>query len=395
MGYSVEEFSSAELTSLYPAHFESVQFINWTMEDIVITKSDGTQTTLLKENGAVSQSTACVVIESLSHNGLRINPNSTLGCRESECVKMKGRRINIPFPEFSHAPIRVTEYNVIISTVEQSMIAKNMACEVNYGSMLYENRTDLTLTDPRFVFQVIDPNNQFDALLVNVFGQTVVLRAGQFGHLIPPTIVRPSFEKPKLICYLKYPTEYFGGAKPTHTVFELDLDSIYKKEPFQLPSGDFVCVATDMESLREVLAKREACTRGFGSGIQVSDKMIPKDVYDTAEANWKAEIARIKEEAKQKLDAEVALRLTTVAKMQLENTQLRSKLESAESRANQWKSLSEASTEFAQNKAKAEQAADKTKKDHEEAVLSAIKVCGTAVSAILSFAASALLKSKK
>ena len=403
MGYTAQEFTSANLTRLYPSLYREFQVINWSHVDVVITEANGEQTTRPRDLTPVRESEACVILETISCNGLRVQKDSTLPAHDAKALQMKGKRISVPFESFLNAPVRVEELGCIISTVEQAAIAKNMMCEINYGALIYENRTDVELTDPRFVFQIIDPNNQWDALLVNVFGQTVILRAGHYGKIIRPTMQQQKTpEAARLIWYLRYPTEYFGSAKEKNIVFNIPLDEIYKKEPYLLPGGDYVCIATDMDSLQEVLAKKSSCAQGICAAVNLSDKMIPKEVYETAEANFKSECERLKQEAKQRLETLLVQKNNELAKLQAKLDQVTHEKEKAEARAREWEAVNDVRTHVEENRHKESVAAEKVRKEmHDDAradidhMWTALKIGGTIVTGVFSFAVTLMTQAAK
>lgn len=404
MGYSTQEFTSSNLTNMYPAYYEEFQVVNWAHTDIVLTKSNGAQFVLAKSAQPVREQDACIILESRSYNGLRVQLNSSVAASHSQEIQVPAKRYHVLFESLRNAPIRIEECDCILSTVEQSMIAKNMACEINFSPMLNENRTDAGLIDPRLVFQVIDPANQFDALLVNVFGQTIILRAGTFGQVIPTSMpdVTKSFERGRLICYLRYPTEYYSGAKTKQIVFDIALDDIYKKEPFRLPSGDLVCVATNMDDLREIVAKKAECSTSIVTSGSISELMIPKEVFEAAEANHKAELARVKEDAKNRLESLAARHANEVSKLQSELLAANQAKDAAEAKSKQWEALNEANTTFRTNEQKIAQEAEKTRKEANdnarrdiEHMWTVLKIGGGILTSVASFAVTVLVKSKK
>ena len=403
MGYSTQEFTSASLTNLYPAYYKELQVINWSHVDIVITEANGEQKTLLRSDTPVKESDACVVIEQRSTNGMRIQPNSSLSSRESRGIELPAKRWNIPFESFRNSPIRIEEFNWIISTVEQSMIAKNMACEINFGPLLSETREDVNMTDPRFVFQVIDPRNEFDCILLNLFGQTVVLRAGCYNQLIPssaPNVGLP--DGGRLICYLKYPMEYFSGVRTKQIVFEIPLDEIYRKEPFQIPSGDYVCVATNMEDLQEVVAKKSSCAKGIVTSGSISEKMIPKEVYDAAEANYKTKLEQLEKDQRQRLETLTIQKNAKIAELESKIGELTREKNSLEAKCSQWEKIAEATASAEEKRQRVEKSAEQTRKEASDAakrdidnMWTALKIGGTILSAVTSFALTMLVKSSK
>ena len=400
MGYTSQEFKSASLTNLYPAYYTELQVINWSHVDIVLTKSNGEQTTMLRSDTPMREEDACVVIERRSCNGMRISPDSSLSARDSRGIELPAKRINIPFDAFRNSPIRIEEFNWIISTVEQAMIAKNMACDINYGSLLQETRVDLDTVDPRLVFQVIDPRNEFEMLLVNIFGQTIILRAGKFDQLIPSS-VQPvgTPESGRLICYLKYPMEYFSGAKAKQVVFEIPLEEIYRKEPFQIPSGDYVCIATTMADLQEVVAKKTSCARGIVTSGSISEKMVPREVYDEAEKSYKAKIEQLKEDSRQRLETLTIQKNNEIAALKSSNAEKDREISALKAKCSEWEKISEARTTAEEHQQRVDKSAEQARKEAVDAerkdidnMWTTLKIGGTILSAVTSFALTMMVK---
>ena len=403
MGYKTQEFNSSGLSPLHPAFYKEFQIVNWTCEDIVITDANGDQQYREKSIEPVAENAQCVVIEYRSCNGMRIDNNARTSYTEAVPMQLKAQRITVPYLDIKQAPVKIEEFNLILSTVEQSVIAKNMMCEYNFGSALVETPVDSQMTDPRFVFQVIDPNNEWDALLVNVFGQTVVLRSGRFSRLTgsnAPGV--PTLDHGRLICYLRYPTDMYDGCQPRQVVFDISLAELYKKEPFRLLSGDYVCVATNMDDLKEVLSKKASCSGGISSAESLSDKMVPKEVYDAAVKAHKEEIERLKQVHQQKIETLTAANNASVARLKHELAETEIERDALKTQVEQWKKLNEANTTFAENKAAVELAQEKARKEASEAarkdldnMWTTIKIGGTIVASVLSFTITVLLKTKK
>lgn len=388
MGYTTQEFTSCALSNLYPAYYKEFQILNWTHVDLVVTEADGNQI-LLPRSGDILEADACAVIEYRSHNGMRCDENS--GVRRD--LALNSLRTRIPFDRFRNAPLRVEEHNFILSTADQSMIAKDMMCEQMLAPALYENRSDTEMTDPRFIFQIVDPYNQWDALLVNVFGQTVVLRAGVFGQFIPSDKPADSVpDKGKLICYLRYPTDYCGVTKSLQTIFEIPLNDLERKEPYQLPSGDVVCIATSMEDLQEIMLKKSSSMNNIHVGI-IPDKMVSKETYEAARKNFDAECIRLREEFKVKLETTVLTKNNEIAKLKAENQKLAYERDVAESKAKQWEGIHAANATVRVDEAKISEAAAKARKEEAEAskkemdyLWGILGVCGTIMTGALTFA---------
>ena len=403
MGYSTQEFSSAGLTSLHPALYREFQIVNWTLTDIVITSVNGEQTTIIKANTGRTEESQCVCIEFRSCNGLRIDPNSLRPGGDARQMSLPGKRMTIPFAEFKTAPIKVEEFQIIISTVDQALVAKKMMCDSNYGVMLQETAADVKTIDPRFVFQVIDPNNQWDVLLVNVFGQTVILRSGRFARLTNVTQTGlATQEQGRLICYLRYPTDMYTDCQTRQVVFDIQLDELYKEEPYRLPSGDIVCIADNSEALQRVIAKKNSCTSGGLSTGVISDKMIPKEVYETAEANFKAEVERLKEDGRRKIETLTVSKNNEIAKINAELQDVTRERDALLAQVKQWEKLNDASTTFTENKLKVDAAHERVRKEVNDAarhdidnMWTTLKIGSSIVTSVLSFAITLLIKSKK
>ena len=406
MSYTTQEFASTGLTALYPAYYKEFQIINWTSDDIVITESNGKQIVRPKcPGGQVTDSALCVIIEYRSCDGMRIDNNARTSYNNSVAVPLKAMRYSIPYQDIKQSPVKVEEFNIIISTVEQAMIAKNMMCEITFGQFLVETSVDARMCDPRFVFQVIDPNNEFEALFVNAFGQTVIVRAGRFSKLTNSGIqnTTPTLEHSRLICYLRYPTDMYTNCKTREVVFDITLDQIYSKEPFRLPSGDYICVAVNMADLQEILSKKAADCNGNTSGTGVvSDKMIPKDVFDAAEINHKDEVDRLNNQFKQQLATLKTTKDNKIAELESELATVKRENEANKAKTAQWEKINEANAAAEKSRQEIEQSQIKTRKEAADAVKrdidnmwTVLKISATALASITSFAVTLLLKSKK
>lgn len=404
MSYSTQEFTSSGLSPLHPAYYKEFQIINWSNEDIVITEANGNQIVMQKTVDPVPDNALCVVIEYRTVNGMRIDNNARTSYNNAMVIPLKALRYNVPFLDIKQAPVKVEEFNIIISTVEQSMMAKNMMCDSNFGQFLVETSVDARMCDPRFVFQVIDPNNEWDALFVNAFGQTVIVRAGRYSKItnsnMPGT---PSIDHGRLICYLRYPTDMYRNCKTRQIVFDITLDQIHSREPFRLPSGDYICVAENMEALQEVLSKKSSYCSGLspGNGV-ISEKMISKDVFDAAELNHKTEINNLKEQCQQQLKALRTTKDTKIAELESELSAVKRENEANKVKIAQWEKINEANAEAEKSRQEIEQSQVKTRREAADAVKrdidnmwTVLKISATAVASITSFAVTLLLKSKK
>ena len=402
MGITTQEFTSSGLTAMYPSHYKEFQIINWTCEDIVITEHSGEQFVQPKSTMPAHEDHQCVLLECRYGDGMRIDTASTGAAGSSRQLPLKAKRTSIPIAEFKQHPIRIEEYDVIISTVEQAVIAKNMMCDCNYGLQLQETAVDAIMTDPRLVFQVIDPNNQWDMLLVNVFGQTIVLRSGRFSRFTSSVGKNTNIpETGRLICYLRYPTDMYTGSLPRQVVFDIPLTDLHKKEPYLLPSGDYVCVAEDMDALNEVMYKKSTCTEGIATG-NLSDKMMPKEVHVAEIEDVKSEIERIKALHRNQIETLTANKNAEISKLKQDLVDAQHRAESAEAASRTWEHSSQARFTYEEQRAKSEAAVEKARIEAIEAaqanmdqMWTTMKIGGAALAGVLTFAITMLLKSKK
>ena len=248
MGIKTQESTSLHLSSTYNAYYKEFQIRNWTSVGIVVTEFSGEQF-WLPPSQDVRESEASVEIERRVHNGMRAQ-QTQFGMKD---VPIKCTKTTISFDTIRSKPLKLNEFGIIISTFDHANVAKAMLHESLMNPIVYETRVDAELVDPRLVFQVIDPSNKWSELYVNVFGQTLIVRAGHFNHDLPfeqtDTEQIGRLEDGILVCYLRYPHQYYNGAEPVTTVFEISLENVEKGEPILLPSGDIVCVAPTVEGL--------------------------------------------------------------------------------------------------------------------------------------------------
>lgn len=295
-----ERITSLALSANYPAFYYEFQVRNWSHVDIVVTDFKGEQH-LVAANADLRESEACVEVECRSCSDRR-SELTEYGLRD---VAIPGTRTIIPFDHIRNSPYRDTDHNVIISTVDQAVIAKQMISEHDLNPMVYETRADEEILDPRFVLQVVDPCNQWDVIYVNMFGQTAIVRAGHWAKELG-TEEQPDADKPidkgKLICYLRYPFDYYSDSRPLSTIFEVSLDDIEKNEPIRLPNGDVICVAATESGLQQALAKKASGNNGRAISNQLSERMVSKDLYNAAQKAHEDEIKRLQEESKAKLE---------------------------------------------------------------------------------------------
>lgn len=295
-----ERITSLALSANYPAFYYEFQVRNWAHVDIVVTDFKGEQH-LVIANTDLRESEACVEVECRSCSDRR-SELTEYGLRD---VAIPGTRTIIPFERIRNSPYRDTDHNVIISTVDHAVIAKQMINEHDLNPMVYETRVDEEILDPRFVFQVVDPCNQWDVIYVNMFGQTAIVRAGHWAKELTaedkPDVDKP-LDKGKLICYLRYPFDYYADSRPLSTIFEVSLEDIDKNEPIRLPNGDVICVSATESGLQQVLAKKAAGNNGRVISNQLAERMVSKDIYDASQKAHEDELKRLQEESKAKLE---------------------------------------------------------------------------------------------
>lgn len=343
MSLTTQDISVCALNNAYPALYREFQIRNWTHVDIVITFRDGTQERLPTENHSYRESDASVEIERLKFNGLRVK-ETRIG---TEQIPIPGTRTRIPYDLIRTAPYRVPEFDIIISTVDHSYTAAQMLSESNYNPVVYETSVDEELTDPRLVFQVIDPANRWSELYVSVFGQTIILRAGHWANPCPLTGSESNdlLDKGKLCCYLRYPHQYAIGIHPTATVFEVSLENVLKEEPVVVPGGDVICIAPSMESLGRVLAKKRAGQTSVAPQVTALPNMISKDLYDDAQRRFTEEVTRLKEMHKQEIENLKLEHQTEVVKLQASITKKDQEIADLKAREANWKSCQTVSSE--------------------------------------------------
>jgi hypothetical protein len=117
-------------------------------------------------------------------------------------------------------------------------------------------------------------------------------------------------EASTLSCYLRYPSNHLQEERSTVPVFTINLKDIDLEEPYRVQSGDIVCVASSMESLQRVIAKKDAGVNS--SAIQVTG-MISKEVHDQTVANLQNQIAEDKKTADNRLRSQIAVKDATIA----------------------------------------------------------------------------------
>lgn len=330
MGYTTQEVDSLALSTLYPAYYKEMQIHNWGPVDVVITDHTGKQTVIPKWPRALSSGKPFVEICQREFNGRRSKDSPGGAPKE---IPIPCKRMQIPYDDFMLYPVKLDELGLTVSTAEHSLVAKNMLAESEYCPDLQESASDFELTDPRFVFEVKDPLNRFEVLYVQALGQTICIRCRHSNRLVPMIDGESiqTTEASMLSCYLRYPSNHLQEERSTIPVFSINLKDIDLEEPYRVQSGDIVCVASSMESLQRVIAKKDAGVNS--SPIQVTG-MISKEVHDQTVANLQNQIAEDKRIADNKLRSMTASKDATIA-------DLKSKLNESIRERDEFKRLNE------------------------------------------------------
>ena len=396
MGYVTREVEggSTALSSIYPSYYRELQIHNWTPVDIVITDNTGKQETLLKWPRLDTVTTPYVEIEYRYHSGARTKVDRNKRHIEQP---IPTKKFTVNYQDFVLYPIRVEELGIIVSTVEQSLLAKNMILESGYSPECQETYSDCETVDPRFVFEVKDPFNRWECLYLNVLGQTITLRCGHSNQIladIDEAEVASMASECKLSCYLRYPTNYMQAENTTVSVFSLNLATLDEEQPYTLPSGDVICIASSMDALQRVIAKRHSGV----PGIQIAG-MISKEVHDNTVAQLKSQLQAEKDANLTNLRSLRAQKDTEISDLKNKLNEEKRKTESQARQLEYWDSLHESSMEryaredklSAQREKSRQESLDHAREDT-EAFWTAIKVGGTVATAVLSFALTVLLK---
>ena len=401
MGLTTQDISVCALNNAYPALYRESQIRNWTHVDIVVTFRDGSQERITTNNPNYRESDASVEIERLKFNGQRAK-ETKFGI---EAVPIPGTRTRIPYDLIRTAPYRVPEFDIIISTVDHSYTAAQMISESNYNPVVYETSVDEEITDPRLVFQVVDPANRWSELYVSIFGQTIILRAGHWAQQCPlvGTESNDLLDKGKLCCYLRYPHQYAAFLQPTATVFEVSLENVLREEPVVVPGGDVICIAASMESLGKVLAKKRSGLTSFVPQVTALPNMISKDLYDDAQKRFNEEIERLKAIHRQEMENLKLDHSTEVLKLQAAVARKDQEIVELKSQNIYWKSFYNAGSEVGvlkekvlQEQLKAVKLREDIRAVRDKEFWDNMKVIGTLVTSVASAAvAIATIQNKK
>lgn len=399
MGYTTQEFSSKALSKLYPSFYQETQVHNWTPVDIVITKHDGTQTVLPAWPMSSSNHKPTVEITSREVSGMR---TKQVGKGRVEDVELPAKKHMVKYEDFILYPVKVTELGIIISTKEQSLIAKNMIAESNYHVDSTEYLSDFETKDPRFVFEVKDPFNRWSELYVYAMGQTITLRCGHSANIIADideTRMHALEEECVLSCYLRYPTNCIQSDSGTVPVFTINLKDLDLEEPYRLPSGDIVCVASSLEALQRVIDKKHSSHAS--TGVQIVG-MITKEVHEQALANLKNELDRAKKDAAEQLRSERMSAQAERAAVKLELDEEKRKSGSLKQQLDYWSALHKSTVERLDREDKLYSGREKIRAEVNENarreldnLYTALKIGGAVITGIASFALTIWIKSNK
>ena len=335
MGYTTRESDSLPLTKLYPSFYNETQVNNWTPVDLVITDLTGKQTVVPKWPSSIMSAAPYAELSIRECTGYRVSTDNKTNIQKD--IPIPTKTYTVPYEDFVLYPVQIKEAGIIISTTEHSLIAKNMVTETTYCPAQSEYVSDFELTDPRFVYEVRDTCNRWDMLYLNVMGQTIKVKCSH-GNKIPDIDnirVQNDFGECTLKCYLRYPSNSQMGERETVPVFTINLKDLDLEEPYIVPSGDIICVASSEEALQRVIAKKNDHTHGRPQ-IQ---GMMSLEVHEQTVKNLEKQLEDTKKDCQLKIqsvstrkDAEIIELRTKVASRDRE-------IESLKSQNEQWKSL--------------------------------------------------------
>lgn len=396
MGYTTRELESGPLSSLYPSCYTETQWLNWCPIDVVITDKTGRQDTLPRWPKSIPGNPHVSIVRRHC-NG----PRATVTRSGSQDIAIPAKEYTVNYEEFSSYPLRMDELGVIISTKEMALVARDMVRESGYRYNVEETYADYATLDPRIVFEVKDPFNRWEYLFVNVFGQTIQLRCGHRAQMIPDldnsTLAQYNAEC-TLSCYLRYPSNYIQDTRETVPVFTINLSDLDKGEPYYLPTGDAVCVASSEEGLRDVLARKHV---GSASPNFAALGMVSKDVHEqlvkqlTAKVEQERSIAADQLRAQRaKHDAEVAANKSEIDRVKRENEILSKQVEYFNTIQRSMVDRAEREEKFALQREKARSEQIDASQKSLDRTYSMLKIGGAVAAAVLSFAITAYTKKK-
>ena len=396
MGYMTREMESGPLSSAYPALYFETQYLNWCPVEVVITDKTGRQQTIPAWPKAVNGNPHLSIVRR-ECNG----PRAKLTKFGSAELEIPTKEYTINLDEFSSYPLRVDELGVIISTKEMSLVAKDMIRESGYR-FSDETYADSVMVDPRFVFEVKDPFNRWECLYVNLFGQTITLRCGHKGQIIPDldeaTLAKYNDEC-TLSCYLRYPSNYIQEERDVVPVFTINLSDLDKGEPYRLPTGDVICVASSIESLQDVLARKHV---GSASPNFAALGMVSKDVHDQLVARLTQQVQQEKTIAAEQIramrtrhDADAASKQAEIDKLKRDNEILQNQVHSFDTLHKSMLERAEREEKLFQQREKSRTESIEREEASVERTHTLIKIGGTIAAGVLTFALAQLAKSSK
>jgi len=396
MGYTTRESESLPLPKTYPSLYREMQFHNWTPVRLVVTYPSGEQDVIDKWPSSAMSPTPYVEITLRKCNGYRINQDNRGIQRD---VPIPTKTITVPFEDFILCPVKVQELGIIISTEEHSLMAKSMLSESRYVPDTREYLSDFDMTDPRFVFEVKDTCNRWEYLYVNVMGQTIKVKC-LHGSSIPEIDVESNTPKSgvsTLSCYLRYPSDYAVGEPETIPVFTINLGDIDLEEPYAVPSGDVVCVASSMEALQRVIIKKNDAAH---CRVQIAG-MVTTEVHERAIAELKSELEREKANCQSRIQTVSIRKDNEIAELKTKIVAKDREIESLKLQTQTWSSLHEATMDRAAHEDKLlsqvaksrDEAFDRMEK-RTDSTMDALKVWGTALAVVATLGV-AIYKAKK
>lgn len=399
--FLVKESQSTALSERYSSLYTERQILNWTPVDVVVTDYIGRQQVLPKWGRCLNEMDKYTVdIEVREINGSRTTTDK-FGNISDAAIPTK--KYSIQYDKFIHAPLKLRELGIILSTVEQSMIAKNMATSNPYEHDVPEALSDSECSDPRFVFVVEDPDYRWENLWVNVLGQTICVRAshtlGRMADIDAYPGDNASGLLPTLTCYLRYPSNLSFGERKTQQMFQINLDTIDMEEPYLIESGEVVCVAQSPEALQRVILKKHQATQAQRPQVK---GMIPKEVHEAIVKDLESKIKQERDNGIAQLKAANAQKSAEVADLKFKLDEEKRKVEQLNNQLSNWNALHASMTERVAREDKLMAQQEKTRKESYDAsreeldhVWTATKIGATACAGILSFAITLLVKSKK
>lgn len=398
MGYLTREFSSLPLQGRYPGYYEELQIVNYTCVDVVITRSDGSQETIPKWKHPTSIRN---VVQFVTRNFTGVRQEVTnLGVKDNP---IPAKEYTVDLANFTLYPTRVPELNLIVSTVEMSLTAKDIATADAYSPLNSEYLSDFEMRDPRLVFEVKDPYNRWECLYLSVMGQSITLRCGHMNQAIVDLDGGriPEGERPILSCYLRYPTDSVDTCGRTIPVFEVDLGDIDKEEPYVLPTGDTICIAESIEALQRVLSKKHCGVNASASAVRING-MISKEVHDQIVNNLKSQIDEVTKLADEKRKASEIKHATTVAELNAKIVSEKTRADNLQNQVNQWSSLHDATVErfkredalSAQREKMRSETVNNALKENDK-VWDTVKIGASVIATLTSFAVTLIVKANK